>query len=159
MAKSKEFGSVKRFGPRYGRTSRSIVGKIEHSQRKLHTCPYCRQVKAKRVSAGIWQCKNCGAKFTGKAYTLSEKKTAIVKKEAVEEVIDESLILEAEKTEKKEKGMKYKESQTQQVEEQFEEEKQPEEEPAEEEQSETLEEETIEETEEPAEEKPKKEEQ
>lgn len=78
MAISKNVGSTKRYGARYGRTVRHIAGKIENMQRKAHKCPYCRQEKAKRVSAGIWNCKNCGSTFTGKAYTVSpaqKKKT------------------------------------------------------------------------------------
>lgn len=62
--------SVKRFGSRYGRRTRLKFGMIERVQRSLHKCPYCNQIKAKRISAGIWFCKKCKSKFTGKAYTL-----------------------------------------------------------------------------------------
>ncbi|MBN1502219.1 50S ribosomal protein L37ae [Candidatus Woesearchaeota archaeon] len=62
--------SVKRFGARYGRTTRLRYGEIEQLQRKLHRCPYCHNVKVKRISVGIWHCKKCNAKFTGKAYTI-----------------------------------------------------------------------------------------
>ncbi|MBT3463615.1 50S ribosomal protein L37ae [archaeon] len=66
----KEASSTKRFGSRYGRTTKLRFGLIEKEQRKLHMCPYCKKVKVKRLSAGIWQCRGCDAKFTGKAYTL-----------------------------------------------------------------------------------------
>ncbi|MFH0874402.1 MAG: 50S ribosomal protein L37ae [archaeon] len=69
MAKS-GLGSVKRFGPRYGRRTKLRFAEIEKEQRKLHKCPYCHQVKVKRESVGIWSCKKCSAKFTGKAFTL-----------------------------------------------------------------------------------------
>jgi large subunit ribosomal protein L37Ae len=62
--------SVRRFGSRYGRRTRMMFGLIEKDQRSLHKCPYCNDVKAKRISVGIWQCKKCSAKFTGKAYKL-----------------------------------------------------------------------------------------
>ena len=62
--------SVRRFGSRYGRRTRLKFGFIERLQRSLHKCPYCNQKKAKRVSVGIWFCKKCKSKFTGKAYTL-----------------------------------------------------------------------------------------
>ena len=74
MAEKKRTGSVKRFGSRYGRTIRDKVGKIENLQRKLHKCPFCSKVKVKRLSAGIWQCKKCSAKFIGRAYTPGKVK-------------------------------------------------------------------------------------
>ncbi len=72
---SKDFGSVKRFGVRYGRTIRKKIAKVEESQRKKHSCPFCNKESVKRVSTGIWQCKKCESKFTGKAYSFDRKKT------------------------------------------------------------------------------------
>ena len=72
MAEIEKFGSTKRFGPRYGRTAKRTFAKIEKEQRKLHKCPYCSKVSVKRISAGIWYCRKCKAKFTGKAYTIGE---------------------------------------------------------------------------------------
>lgn len=68
----KNLGSVKRFGPRYGRTVKHKLAKIEAIQRGKHKCPYCNAMKAKRLSIGIWHCKKCGAKFTGRAYALKK---------------------------------------------------------------------------------------
>jgi large subunit ribosomal protein L37Ae len=62
--------SVRRFGSRYGRRVRLRFGQIEESQRKEYICPYCGYEQVKRVSAGIWNCKKCGSKFTGKAYSV-----------------------------------------------------------------------------------------
>ena len=62
--------SIKRFGARYGRRVRLRFGFLEREQRKLHKCPYCKAVKAKRLSVGIWECKKCKSKFTGKAYRV-----------------------------------------------------------------------------------------
>ena len=73
MAKEAKVTSARRFGPRYGRTNKHKFNKIELEQRKLHECPYCSNVKVKRVAYGIWQCKKCDSKFTGKAYTLSSR--------------------------------------------------------------------------------------
>ena len=72
-------GSVKRFGARYGRKLKVKFSKIETEQRKLHKCPYCNKVAVKRIAVGIWNCKKCKAKFTGKAYSVSKK---IITKEA-----------------------------------------------------------------------------
>lgn len=62
--------STKRFGARYGRRVRLKYGLIEKQQHALHKCPYCNQVKVERLSVGIWKCKKCESKFTGKAYTV-----------------------------------------------------------------------------------------
>jgi len=63
--------SAKRFGTRYGKAVKEKVAKIEAVQRGRHKCPKCMKVKAKRVASGIFVCGNCGAKFTGKAYTVA----------------------------------------------------------------------------------------
>ena len=68
-----KLGSVKRFGARYGRKPKLKFSKIETEQRKLHKCPYCSKISVKRAALGIWQCRKCDAKFTGKAYSVSKK--------------------------------------------------------------------------------------
>ena len=74
MAERKEkLGSVKRFGARYGRKLKLKFSKIEAEQRKLHKCPYCNKIAVKRIAVGIWHCKKCNAKFTGKAYSITKK--------------------------------------------------------------------------------------
>ncbi len=73
MKKSKRRTS-KRFGARYGLRVKKMVDAIEAQSRKKYRCPYCGKVAVKRVAVGIWQCKSCGAKFTGKAYTVEEMK-------------------------------------------------------------------------------------
>jgi len=83
MAKKKEnLGSVKRFGARYGRRIKHKLARIESIQRGKHKCPYCHNLKVKRLSAGIWKCRKCGAKFTGKAYSV---KKVIIEEEKPEE--------------------------------------------------------------------------
>ena len=74
--------SVKRFGTRYGRTLKLKFGQIEIEQRKKHKCPYCSNAAVKRIAAGIWSCKKCGIKFTGKAYTIAKKQEPQVIAEA-----------------------------------------------------------------------------
>lgn len=63
-------GTAGRFGPRYGRKIRHIVSEIEKKLRSWHKCPYCKKLRVKRISSGIWECRTCNTKFTGKAYTL-----------------------------------------------------------------------------------------
>lgn len=70
MAKrTKKVGSVGRYQARYGVRARTITKNIEIIQRAKHKCPTCGHKKVKRISTAIWQCKKCGSKFTGGAYT------------------------------------------------------------------------------------------
>ncbi|HLD02541.1 MAG TPA: 50S ribosomal protein L37ae [Candidatus Nanoarchaeia archaeon] len=62
--------STKRFGARYGAPLRKKVGAIEARYRSRQKCPYCRKIGVKRIAAGIWECRKCDAKFTGKAYEI-----------------------------------------------------------------------------------------
>jgi large subunit ribosomal protein L37Ae len=64
-------GSIKRFGARYGRTVKHKLAKAEAPLKKFQVCPFCKALKVKRVSAGVWQCRKCGAKYAGKAYTAT----------------------------------------------------------------------------------------
>ena len=66
--------STKRFGSRYGTKLRKKVAKIEELQKKTYKCPYCNYEKVKRLFIGVWNCKKCGAKFSGKAYTIGKNK-------------------------------------------------------------------------------------
>ena len=84
--------SVKRFGTRYGRTLKLKYGKIEAEQRKKHKCPYCSNAAVKRQAVGIWECKKCKMKFTGKAYTIAKKQeqqVVMAEEEKQEEPQDE----------------------------------------------------------------------
>lgn len=69
----KKLMTVKRFGARYGRKIKYKVAKIEEELKKKHKCPYCTSFRAKRTAVGIWQCRKCGAKFTGKAYSITKR--------------------------------------------------------------------------------------
>ncbi len=85
VEKEEGLGSVKRFGARYGRKPKLKFSKIEAEQRKLHKCPYCNKISVKRMAVGIWHCRKCNAKFTGKAYSILKK---IITKE--QEVIEQT---------------------------------------------------------------------
>ena len=70
MAKRKLNSSAARFGARYGRTLRKKVSEVERKLKAWHKCPYCNLKKVKRESMGIWKCRHCNTKFTGKSYGL-----------------------------------------------------------------------------------------
>ena len=71
MASNKS-SSTKRFGSRYGKTTKDKFGAIEKLQRTKYNCPSCSRDQVKRMSVGIWQCQKCGSKFTSKAYTVAK---------------------------------------------------------------------------------------
>ncbi len=74
MAEKKQsLGPVKRFGVRYGRTTKFKRAAIEIMQKKSTKCPYCNKDKVIRKSKGIWHCKKCKNTFTGQAYTFDAK--------------------------------------------------------------------------------------
>ncbi|PLW79919.1 50S ribosomal protein L37ae [Candidatus Woesearchaeota archaeon] len=66
--------STKKFGPRYGRTTKAKYAKIDSMQKASYKCPYCNHVKVKRENLGIWQCGTCNSKFTSKAYMVPKTK-------------------------------------------------------------------------------------
>ncbi len=70
-------GPVKRYGVRYGRTVKARLAAIEVDQKKAQQCPYCKKMKAYRLSFGIYQCDLCDKKFTGQAYSLAHVVTRI----------------------------------------------------------------------------------
>ncbi|MBN1156117.1 50S ribosomal protein L37ae [Candidatus Woesearchaeota archaeon] len=69
MKSKSEFSTGKRFGPRYGGSLKNVFAGIEKQQRSKQLCQYCRNTQVKRIAAGIWECRKCKAKFTGRAYT------------------------------------------------------------------------------------------
>ncbi len=87
MAIEKKFGSVLRFGPRYGRKIKTKVAAVEKFSKQKQQCPYCNRLTAKRIAVGIWICSKCNAKFAGPAYYLQKKTKAGEEKEAIEEII------------------------------------------------------------------------
>ena len=83
----KKFGSVKRYGARYGRRLKDKIADIEKRSKKPNKCPFCKKLSAKRIAVGIWQCKKCGSKFAGGAYYLEEKISVQAKPEEEKAVV------------------------------------------------------------------------
>lgn len=74
MAEKKEgLGPVKRFGVRYGRTTKFKRAAVEKMQKASTKCPYCNKHKVVKLSKGIWNCTKCKNKFSGQAYTFQAK--------------------------------------------------------------------------------------
>lgn len=73
MSGKKKIGSAGRYGARYGKKVRQLVSDIEKVQKQRHICPRCDMPYVKRVAAGIWSCRKCGAKFAGGAWIASTR--------------------------------------------------------------------------------------
>ncbi len=73
MVKKQAVGFSKTYGARYGPRIRDAVAALEVSARSEYKCPYCNYVQVKRVTTGVWQCKKCNNKFTGRAYSADKK--------------------------------------------------------------------------------------
>ncbi|MEM2916254.1 MAG: 50S ribosomal protein L37ae [Candidatus Woesearchaeota archaeon] len=86
VEKKQSLGPVKRFGARYGRTTKFKRAAIEIMQKKSTKCPYCKKDKVVRKSKGIWHCRKCKNTFTGQAYTFVAKPAALP---PIEEVLAE----------------------------------------------------------------------
>ena len=75
MAKRTEkAGSAGRFGARNGVIVRNRIKTIEAKQKAKHECPVCHHMSVKRISSGIWFCKQCETKFAAEAYSPKAKK-------------------------------------------------------------------------------------
>ncbi|MFB6246838.1 MAG: 50S ribosomal protein L37ae [Candidatus Pacearchaeota archaeon] len=75
MPKLKKTGSAGRLGPRYGKTVRSRLVRVESKQKQKQPCPFCGKQSVKRVSSSIWKCtdKKCDKKFASREYYLEER--------------------------------------------------------------------------------------
>ena len=71
-SKLKKSRAAGRFGPRYGKTVKARLVRIEDKQRKKQTCPFCSKKTAKRIAKGLWYCKNCDKKFASNTYYLED---------------------------------------------------------------------------------------
>jgi large subunit ribosomal protein L37Ae len=67
---TKKVGSTGRFRAGYGKRVKERVWEIEKKQKQKQQCPFCKKFAAKRVAKGLWQCKNCGKRFTAGAYYI-----------------------------------------------------------------------------------------
>jgi large subunit ribosomal protein L37Ae len=71
VSKRKKPGVAGRFGARYGFTLRKRLAEVEAKVRRSYPCPSCGAERVERVSTAIWQCKRCGVKFAGGAYSAT----------------------------------------------------------------------------------------
>jgi large subunit ribosomal protein L37Ae len=79
MPRTKKVGSAGKFGSRYGLKIRKKIVDIEKSTKVRHKCPSCLRKSLKRKSAGIWECRKCGIKMAGGAYSPKTSATKLMK--------------------------------------------------------------------------------
>lgn len=69
LVKKVKGSPVVKYGARYGSTLRKRAMEVELRAKDTYSCPECKQKRVKRVAVGIWECKKCGLKFAGAAYS------------------------------------------------------------------------------------------
>ncbi|MBI4044408.1 MAG: 50S ribosomal protein L37ae [Candidatus Diapherotrites archaeon] len=80
MGNTKKVHSTGRYGARYGVGVKKRVLKVEAKQSQKHECPFCGFKKIARKTRGIFQCKKCGKRFAGGAFTPHTLAGGIIKK-------------------------------------------------------------------------------
>ena len=91
--RTRQAGTVARFGPRYGVRIRRRVQEIDEGLRARHVCPNCQAVAVRRTSTGVWRCRRCGHTFAGGAYrpiVTTSFKRELAEPEAVESSAEET---------------------------------------------------------------------
>ena len=92
MAKrTKKVGPAGRFQSRYGVRARTRVRNVEVQQKQKYNCPSCGNKSVKRISTSIWQCKKCGIKIAGGAYSPHTEAGQNVEKIIRGEIIPEPI--------------------------------------------------------------------
>jgi large subunit ribosomal protein L37Ae len=54
---------------RYGKKIRQLYNEVIKQQKAFYECPKCKKITLRRISYALWQCKKCGYKMAGAAYT------------------------------------------------------------------------------------------
>jgi large subunit ribosomal protein L37Ae len=68
-SRNKKAGSTASYGARYGVKIKKQMKRVKGMKQQKWTCPRCNMKKVKRLSAGIYECRKCGFKFAGGAYS------------------------------------------------------------------------------------------
>lgn len=58
---------------RFGRKIRKLYEKAEESRKKRYECPKCGKRSVRRASYALWECRSCGARIAGAAYSLTSE--------------------------------------------------------------------------------------
>ncbi|RMD65773.1 50S ribosomal protein L37ae [Candidatus Parcubacteria bacterium] len=56
---------------RGGAKLRKQFARVQKAKRAKYECAACSKKSVRRKSAGVWECRSCGAVFAGGAYELS----------------------------------------------------------------------------------------
>jgi len=100
MGNTVKVGSTGRFSSRYGVGIRKRVLAVEKKKNAQENCPFCGFAKTKREAAGLFNCRKCGAKFTGGAYQVQ----TLVGKTINKMVAQKSFVANAEELIKSKEG-------------------------------------------------------
>lgn len=70
VEKAGKLKSTKRFGVRYGTTTKQRLDKVEALYKKPQACPCCLKKAIHKRASGIWECRKCGLKIAGRAFSI-----------------------------------------------------------------------------------------
>lgn len=57
--------------PKFGAKLRKLYDAADKTKRASYACPKCGKASVRRYSNALWECRSCGAKIAGGAYTLT----------------------------------------------------------------------------------------
>lgn len=57
--------------PRYGAKLRTLCDAAQKAKTEKYVCPKCGKKNVKRKGNSLWECRSCGARIAGGAYTLT----------------------------------------------------------------------------------------
>ncbi len=65
---------------RGGARLRELVSKANRARSSKYVCPKCQKKRVKRISNSVWECRGCGVRIAGAAYSLSTEAGSQAKK-------------------------------------------------------------------------------
>lgn len=58
-------------GVRYGAELRKRAAAVDAQRTARYPCPTCGKTSVKRRGNSLWECRSCGSRFAGGAYSLT----------------------------------------------------------------------------------------
>jgi len=56
----------------YGKKIRATTTALEKTGKNRYKCPNCSRIAVKKLSMGVWYCKNCKTKFASDSFEFEQ---------------------------------------------------------------------------------------